>query len=233
MADKAIIREGYGKPSYEAQIEVLSKQVSPETGKRLFTDFSPTSPDVYVDRKRFKSHREADDKWLKTALRQAHKGIRWWVAHPSVLSGGENSVRECLLILRSKGGTSVIRCDTGKEIQLTPETAAFAEFIGDAARAPLEAKLAAMRRRRLETGNLGGSTGRKPKYTDAQIRAVKALWISHQGTIAEFEIKAGKLVGQERLPYRTAFRWARAGKVPWPPMGSRPAIMPRTKRKRR
>lgn len=232
--------EGFGKPTLDEQREILSKQVSPETGKRLFTNFTGSSMNVYIDSKRFKNQKQADPKWTKTAVRQAGPHDRIHVAHPSVLVTGEQAARELLIAFTKAGAEAVVNCWPTRD-GLPPEvvrlgninTKATLAFLTEAADAPQKAKLRAMNAARVASGKLGGSTGRKPKYTDAQVRAIKALYESFQGTIKEFEIAAGKLVGQERVPWRTVQNWATAGKRPWAPMGSKPIKMPRSKSRKR
>lgn len=234
MADKAIISEGFGKPPVDEQIEILSKQRDPETGKRLFTNFTGTSMNVYIDRKRWKYQKQADPKWTKTAIHQAGPHDRFHVAHPSVFATGQQAVLELLNEFAAKGAAAVVNCWPTRD-GLPPEVVplgdprakAMLNFITEASVAPRQAKVKAMNEARAGRRGQGAGGGRKAKYTDAQVRQVKALYASFQGTIKAFELAAGKLLGVERLPWRTVENWRAAAKR-WPVFGSKPITMPRT-----
>lgn len=215
---RAYMREGKALPTMAAQEALLAKH-----GFKNFTD---ASFNVYIDRKSRRTDAPLEQRDLM--VKQTDAGDVVYVASASVLARGDRDARVILGELGEKGAVAVYDCSIEQRIAITKETRALLDFIGRARELADQAKHKAMLAEKRRTGKLGG---RAPDYSDDQIRKVKAVWLAHQGTNAQFEIAAGKVLGKDRLPYRTAYNWSRAGRRPWPPMGSEPAVMPRSKRK--
>lgn len=217
---RAYMRESRSLPSLADQEAALRAHG--------FKDFSDESPNVYVDRKSRRGNGiDAPLEQRDLMVAQTIKGDMIYVADASVLGRGERDTRDLIDLLGDRGALAVFDCQAGVPVKLTTESRAMLAFIERSLMLGYKAKSAAMLAERQRTGRLGG---RAPDYTDAQVRAVKAVWLAHQGTNAQFEIAAGKVLSKPRLPYRTAYNWSRAGRRPWPPMGSEPAVMPRSKR---
>lgn len=217
---RAYMRDGKALPSMAEQEAALRVHG--------FKDFTDDSPNVYIDRKRNRvKGAEAPLEQRDLMVAQTREGDVVFVTDASVFGRGDRDARNVINLLGECGAVAIHDCSAGERIKITRESRALLAFIGRARELADQAKSRAMIAEKRRTGKVGG---RSPDYTDPEVRKVKAVWLAHQGTNAEFEIAAGKVLGKDRLPYRTAYNWSRAGRRPWPAMGSEPAVMPRKAR---
>lgn len=213
MAKLALMREGFGLPSLPEQQAALLAAGIPAS------EFTRASGHVYIDRKRYKSHREATTFWLDMMQKQVRPGDVIYVHSPVVFAAGERSIRERLTFLIEKKAAAVFDCSIGRLIRLTPDSAAVLDFQKRGAKAMQDAKQRKATRARARVAYEGQSDW-EPRHR----RAAKQAWVSlpREVTNELLEIEAARLAGMpagSRIPYRTIFRWSKAGRG-WAPRGS-------------